>query len=1351
MPLTPALATSVPLGQPTSAPQNVAVDGYGNLYLTAYNCVFKVDAAGVLTRVAGRSTEAGYLGDGGLAIDAQFNNLTGIAADGTGNIYISDAGNFRIRKISVATGVVTTAAGNGTQGYSGDGGIAVNAQIDADSIALDSAGNLFIMDGGNFRIRKVAAATGVITTVAGNGSDEFSGDGGLATSAGFSDPGDLAVDGAGNIYIIDQYRIRKVSAATGIITTVAGNGTNGYSGENGPAIGAQMGIAFGLTADSAGNLYIADTSNYRVRKVTAATGIISTVSGDGVGNYSGDGGAATNAQLSFPTGVVVDGPGNLYIADTHQVRKVSGATGIITTIAGSGAASYSGDGSQASIAQLAFPSSVALDRSGNLYIADLSNQSIRKLAMATGIITTAVGNGAFGYSGDGGPATSAQLGDPGSVAVDGSGNLFIADTYNCRIRMVAAASGVITTVAGDGARGYSGDDGPATSAQLSDPSSVTLDGSGNLFIADASNDRIRKLALATGIITTVAGNGTSGYSGDGGPATSAQLSGPSGVAADGLGNLYIADTSNNLIRKVVLATGIITTVAGDGTCCSSGDGGPALSAQLGFPAGVGVDRTNFYIADSGSGQVRQVALATGIITTAAGNGNGGYSGDGGPAGNAELASPQGVTADSAGNLYVADTNNGVIRMLAPSGGSPMLSVTESHAAIFTAGQNGAAYSILISNASGAGPANGAVTVSENIPAGLTLQAISGIGWNCPLSANTCTRSDALNGGASYPPITVSVNIPSNAPVQVINKVTVTGGRSVAAATSDGTTIVGNPAKLALPWQPSVGVVGSVLLPVVVQVQDGNGNVVAGSTALITVTSNPAGVNATINAVNGLATFSNLVFNSAGSYMLTATTSGLPSATSNQFRILGPPSVFIDTPGAGAVVTSGTVTISGWAIDNTSLIGSAISSVLVSVDGFSAGTASYGIVRADVCAVFPARPGCPNVGFAYLLNTAVLSNGNHTVAVSVTDSDGTPDSSSVAIGITVSNSVAASPPSVFIDAPLAGAVVASGMVAISGWAVDNTSSVGTAIASVVVKVDGTIAGTATYGISRPDVCAVFPGRLNCPRVGYSYSLDTRTLSTGLHTITVSAADSDGVPDVGNASIAIAVSNAPPAVYIDSPTPGSVLSGVVTVAGWAIDSSASGTAIAGVQVNVDGVLMGTATYGGARPDVCAAYPARPGCPNVGFTYQLNTGLLSVGPHTISVVAMDGDGNPDTGSTPVSVTVIAPAPIIYVDSPAPDATISGSVTVSGWAIDNATAIDSVQVKVDGNAIGNAAYGSARPDVCVAFPGRQGCPNVGFTYILDTTKLAAGLHTLTLVAMDTDVNPDFALWSEPIQIVTK
>jgi Big-like domain-containing protein len=331
-----------------------------------------------------------------------------------------------------------------------------------------------------------------------------------------------------------------------------------------------------------------------------------------------------------------------------------------------------------------------------------------------------------------------------------------------------------------------------------------------------------------------------------------------------------------------------------------------------------------------------------------------------------------------------------------------------------------------------------------------------------------------------------------------------------------------------------------------------------------------------------------------------------------------------------------------------------------------------------------------------------------------------------------------PPTVAIDLPSQSSTV-FGTVTVAGWAIDN----GSAISTVQVKVDGVAVGNATYGVSRPDVCNVYPGRPGCPNVGYTYQWNTATLTSGSHTLTVLATDTDAIPDMGSASVTVTVVPVPPTVDIDLPSQGSTVFGTVTVAGWAIDNtSLVGTAISSVQVKVDGVAVGNATYGVSRPDVCNVFPGRPGCPNVGYTYQWNTATLTSGSHTLTVSATDTDAIPDMGSASVTVTVSPVPPTAYIDTPSQGSTVSGTVTVAGWAIDNGsvvgTAISSVQVKVDGVAVGNATYGVSRPDVCNVFPGRPGCPNVGYTYQLDTTKFTAGTHTITVSATDTDASPD-------------
>ena len=562
------------------------------------------------------------IGDGGPAAEALFRDPNGVAVDGAGNVYIADTKNRRIRKVD-STGTITTIAGTGDYGFGGDGGPATEAQLGGPSgVAVDGAGNVYIADRDNNSIYKVDF-TGTITTIAGTGDYGFGGDGGPATEAQLGGPNSVAVDGEGNVFITDSgnYRIRKVDS-TGRITTIAGTGERGFSGDGRPATEAQLGWPYGVAVDGAGNVYIADSENQRIRKVDSS-GIITTIAGTGVRGYSGDGGPATEAQFNLPYGVVVDEAGNVYIGDldNDRIRKVD-STGTITTIAGTGESGLSGDGGPATEAQLSDPTGVALDGVGNLYIADTENQRIRKVD-STGTITTIAGTG---ERGDGGPATGAQLSSPYGVAVDGAGNLYIGERDNQRIRKVDS-TGTIITVAGTGEYSFGGDGGPATEAQLSDPTGVALDGVGNLYIADTFNQRIRKVDF-TGTITTIAGTGDYGFGGDGGPATEAQLGGPTGVALDGAGNLYIADTENQRIRKVDF-TGTITTIAGTGEYSFGGDGGPATEAQLSLPYGVAVDGAgNLYIADTENQRIRKVDF-TGTITTIAGTGEYGFGGDGG--------------------------------------------------------------------------------------------------------------------------------------------------------------------------------------------------------------------------------------------------------------------------------------------------------------------------------------------------------------------------------------------------------------------------------------------------------------------------------------------------------------------------------------------------------------------------------------------------------------------------------------------------------------------------------------------------------------------------------------------------
>lgn len=451
---------------------------------------------------------------------------------------------------------------------------------------------------------------------------------GTAASLGFDVPLTLTADRSGNVFFLDQGTVLRLDSITGLITIVAGNGTSGFSGDGGPATSAQLNLlsyeSAGLAVDSAGNLYISDAGNNRIRKVS--NGIITTVAGNGTAGFSGDNGPALSAELHDPQGLAVDAASNIYFADTGnaRVRKVS--NGVITTVAGNGTTGFSGDNGPATGAQLNNPLYVAVDSVDNFYISDHSNNRVRKVS--AGAISTVAGSGTPGFSGDNGPASNAQLNLPQGIAVDSVGNLFIADNFNNRIRVVS--NGTITTFAGNGLYGFSGDGGPAAAAEFYLVFGIAVDGIGNLYIGDELNGRIRK--VSGGVVTTVAGSGPGGFSGDGGPAISAQLTEPWATAVDSPGSLYIADRDNNRIRKV--SNGTIETVAGGGPTGFyrggfSGDGGPAANAQLNIPEGVAVDSAgNLYIADTSNSRIRKVS--NGVITTVAGTGNPGHSATVGP-------------------------------------------------------------------------------------------------------------------------------------------------------------------------------------------------------------------------------------------------------------------------------------------------------------------------------------------------------------------------------------------------------------------------------------------------------------------------------------------------------------------------------------------------------------------------------------------------------------------------------------------------------------------------------------------------------------------------------------------------
>jgi hypothetical protein len=408
-------------------------------------------------------------------------------------------------------------------------------------------------------INGVPQASGIFGTISANGL--------YSAPASLTDPTRVTITATSTLdtSAVGGTDAHIVAAIPGTVTTVAGNGTGGYTGDTGAAVAAKLSGPSGIAFDDNGNMFIADSVNNAVRRVDAITQAITTIAGNGVAGYTGDGGAGTSAELNSPSHVVFDRTVNLYITDANseRIRRVDAVTDIIATVAGNGNAGFSGDGGAATSAQLSFPNGVALDSNGNLLIGDAQNNRIREVDFISHNISTVAGNGAAGYSGDGGLATNARLSFPSRPFVDLSGNIYIADYGNNRVRKVSATTGIITTIAGTGTAGYSGDGGLATSANLNGPISVILDSKGALYIADAGNQRIRAvnttatasavlgITIPPGQIMTVVGNGTAGYAGDGGPATAAQVNGPTGLTIDLQGNLVFADSNNNVVRKVI--------------------------------------------------------------------------------------------------------------------------------------------------------------------------------------------------------------------------------------------------------------------------------------------------------------------------------------------------------------------------------------------------------------------------------------------------------------------------------------------------------------------------------------------------------------------------------------------------------------------------------------------------------------------------------------------------------------------------------------------------------------------------------------------------------------------------------
>ena len=585
-------------------------------------------------------------GDGGWAANAVLRTPGGMVFDRDGNLYVVDMGNAKIRKITPG-GLITTFVGTGEAGFSGDGGPASRAQINSylTGLKMDAAGNFYFLDAGNNRVRKVTATDNTISTyVYGPDLPDRVIAGGMIGTA---------LDSANNLYVsAPGKRVIFKIAPDGSFSEL-GTGALADTGDDGPVTQAAFLYPGNLYVDASDTLYVNDYTANRIRAITS-DGIIHAFAGSGKAGFSGDGGPATSALLNFPGSMTSDKSGNFYFTDRNnfRVRRIA-PDGTISTFAGSGQGASSGDGGPATKAVLS-PLALAVSPSGDLYITD--PYTVRVVG-SDGIIRTLYGRNHF--TEDGQLAETAVIGNLAAVASDSQGNLYLSDGN--RIRKIDR-NGFLSTVAGNGSfTSNTGDGGPATSATIAFANAMVVDAMGNIYFGSASS--VRRVGT-DGKISTVAGTGTAGFSGDGGPATQARLAGISGLALDASGSLYISDNPNRRIRKVT-PDGIIRTIGGTGASGNSGNGGPAVAATL-APVGLVTDTAgNLYVADNIANEVKLIS-PDGTISIFAGTGVAGETGDGGPATAARLNSCTRLAIDS-GNLYITDVNGNSIRVVTPDG------------------------------------------------------------------------------------------------------------------------------------------------------------------------------------------------------------------------------------------------------------------------------------------------------------------------------------------------------------------------------------------------------------------------------------------------------------------------------------------------------------------------------------------------------------------------------------------------------------------------------------------------------------------------------------------------------------
>jgi D-alanyl-D-alanine dipeptidase len=600
---------------------------------------------------------AGNVGGSGVADGtgtvARFRNPQGIATDAVGNVYVSDVSNHTIRKISPAGEVITLAGSAGRPGSADGAGTAARFFLPA-GLATDAAGNVFVADEFNHTIRKITPQ-GMVSTLAGRAGSRGSADG-TGTAAYFNNPRGLATDAAGNVYVADynNHTIRKVTPA-GAVSTFAGSAGNNDS-VDGIGTVARFYNPNGLTTDAAGNVYVADSNNHTVRKISPASAV-STLAGS-AGNAGSADGAGSAARFLGLDGIVTDVVGNVYIADTsnHTIRKITPA-GAVSTLAGSAGNTGSVDGT-GTAARFFFPRGLATDIAGNTYVTDSFNHTIRKITSA-GAVSTLAGSAVSPGSVDG-MGTVARFSNPQGLATDAAGNVYVADTNNSTIRKISTA-GVVSTLAGNSAV-FAFVNGTGTVANFFRPQGLATDAAGNVYVADTNNSTIRKISPAR-IVSTLAGSADFSGSADG-TGTTARFLLPQSLATDAAGNVYVADSFNHTIRKIS-AAGVVSTLAGSAGIFGSVNG-IGTAARFSTPQGLATDDAgNVFVADTDNSTIRKISPAGQVSILAGSEGRPGSADGTGVA--ASFNGPRGLATDAAGNVYVADFGNHTIRKINPAG------------------------------------------------------------------------------------------------------------------------------------------------------------------------------------------------------------------------------------------------------------------------------------------------------------------------------------------------------------------------------------------------------------------------------------------------------------------------------------------------------------------------------------------------------------------------------------------------------------------------------------------------------------------------------------------------------------